>query len=45
MLCLELGEIIDVFINDDPEVVRFLMRRDGTGREGLGHGELCGQIV
>ena len=39
MLCLELGKIIDVFIDDDPEVVSFLVRRNGTGREGLGHGD------
>ena len=38
MLRLELGQIIDIFIYNKPEVIRLLMRRNVVHREGFRHG-------
>lgn len=43
VLILEFGQVVDVLVHDDPEVVRFVVRRDVAGRECFGHvGEYCG---
>lgn len=39
MLILELGQVVDIFVNNDPEVVWLVMRRYVTLGEGLGHDE------
>ena len=38
MFILELGQIIDILIDDDPEVIGLAMRRDVVLGESLGHG-------
>ncbi len=38
MLVLELGQIIDILIHDDPQVVRLRVRRDIGFGERLRHG-------
>ena len=37
VLCLKLGQVIDVFINDNPQVIGLLVRGNGIFGEGLGH--------
>ncbi len=37
MLCLKLGQVIDIFINDNPQVIGLLVGGDGIFGEGLGH--------
>lgn len=39
MLILELGQVVDIFVNYDPKVVWLIMRRYVTLREGLRHDE------
>jgi len=39
MLILELCQVIHVLVNDDIEIVGFVMRCHITGRECLGHGD------
>ncbi len=42
MLFLELGQIVDLLVDDDPEVVGLVVRGNVAGGEGLGHvGEMC----
>jgi hypothetical protein len=41
VLILEFGKIVDVFVDDDVEIGRLVVRRDVTLGEGLGHGG-CG---
>lgn len=42
VLILKLGQVVDVLVHDDPEVVRFVVRRNVAGRECFGHvGEYC----
>lgn len=38
MLISELGDIVDIAINDNPERVWLVVRRDVGLGEGLGHG-------
>lgn len=40
MLFLKLGQIVDIFINDYPQIVPLVMRCDIALREGFGHGYL-----
>lgn len=44
MLVLELGEVVDILVYDDPEVVRLVMRRDIAGCEGFRHVALYERI-
>lgn len=37
VLRLKLGQIIDIFINDNPQVIGLLVRGNGIFGEGLGH--------
>ena len=37
MLILEFGQVVDIFVNNDPEAVWLVMRRYVTLREDLGH--------
>lgn len=37
MLILELGEVVNVLVNDDVEVGRLVVRRDVGSRKYLGH--------
>jgi hypothetical protein len=39
MFILEFGQVVDIFVNNDPEVVWLVMRRYVTLREDLGHHE------
>lgn len=39
MLILEFGQVVDIFVNNDPEVVWLIMRRYVTLGDGLGHDE------
>jgi hypothetical protein len=39
MLILEFGQVVDIFVNDDPKVVWLVMRRYVTLGECLGHDE------
>lgn len=39
MLILEFGQVVDILINNDPEVVWLVMRCYVTLREDLGHVE------
>ena len=39
VLVLEFGEVVDIFVDDDVEVIGLIMRRHVCLREGLGH--LC----
>ena len=39
MLILELGQVIDVLVDDDVEVGRLVMRCNIALREGFGHRE------
>lgn len=40
MFTLELCHVVNVFINDDPQIIRLLVRRNGVPGEYLGHGGL-----
>ena len=37
MLCLKVGQVIDIFIHDDPQVIGLLVRGNGIFGEGFGH--------
>jgi len=37
MLFLELSQIVDLLVNDDPKVVGLVVRGNVAGGEGLGH--------
>lgn len=39
MIVLELGQIVDILVHDDPKVVRLAVRRDVVLAESLGHVE------
>ena len=45
MLILELGQVVDIFVNDDPEVVWLVMRRYVTLGEGPRHDEGEAMVV
>lgn len=39
MLRLKFSQVINIFIDDDPEIIGLLVRRHFTRREGLRHCE------
>jgi hypothetical protein len=39
MLVLEFGQVVDIVVNNDPEIVWLVVRCYVTLREDLGHGE------
>ena len=43
MLGLEFCQVIDIFIHNDPQVIRLLVGGDIAGGEGLGHNGSHGQ--
>jgi hypothetical protein len=45
MLILEFGQVIDIFVNNDPEVVWLVMRRYVTLGECVGHDEEEAMLV
>lgn len=39
MIVLEFGQVVDILINNDPEGIGLVMRRNVACTESLGHGE------
>lgn len=46
MLVLEFGKVVDILVNDYPQTVRLVVRRNVRGGEDLGHddGKRVGEI-
>jgi hypothetical protein len=38
MFILEFGQVVDILVNNDPQIVALVVRRDIALREGFGHG-------